>query len=69
MIHFICLVGSSSLSNKVGPYTVQTLYDFKEVFDKTLETEESFTNAAFYCTQSFKLKFDKICKGTLSEFV
>ncbi|CAL9062744.1 unnamed protein product, partial [Musa banksii] len=46
-----------------------TLDDFKEVFDKTLERGESFVIVAFDCTQSFKLKFYKICKGILSEFV
>ncbi|CAL9129171.1 unnamed protein product [Musa acuminata var. zebrina] len=52
---------------KLGHIQSKTLYDFKEVSDKTLETEESFAIAAFYCTQSFKLKFDKICKYAIIE--
>ncbi|CAL9062742.1 unnamed protein product [Musa banksii] len=54
---------------KLGHIQSKTLDDFKKVFDKSLEREESFDIADFDCTQSFMLKFDKICEGILSKFV
>ncbi|CAL9197960.1 unnamed protein product [Musa hybrid cultivar] len=45
---------------KLGHIQSKTRYNFKEVFYKTLEREESFAFVAFDCTHSFMLKFDKI---------
>ncbi|CAD5189587.1 unnamed protein product [Musa acuminata subsp. malaccensis] len=45
---------------KLSHIQSKTLDNFKEVFDKSLEREELFAIAAFDCTQSLMLKFDKI---------
>ncbi|CAL9062741.1 unnamed protein product [Musa banksii] len=52
---------------KLGHIQSKTLDDFKEVFEKACEKEESFAIVAFDCTQSFMLKFDKICEDTIIE--
>ncbi|CAL9197958.1 unnamed protein product [Musa hybrid cultivar] len=58
-----------SYQTKLGHIQSKTLNNFKKVFDKAFEREESFAIVAFNFTQSFKLKFDKIYKSRLSKFL